>query len=108
MGIITKSDENRWFLVQKSRNVIQRLFLRNESRIILFGNAGPQHITQVVTGQPELYDYFTETELESKVNEVAGDSNYYKEQAETEGNKFQGPSGLYPPIEIDLNEELNG
>lgn len=104
MGVITKDDENRWFLVQKSRNLIQRLFLRNETKIVVFGNAGPQYVTELDTGQPELETYFTETELESKVNEVAGDSNYYKEQAETEGNKFQGPSGLYPPIEIDLNE----
>ena len=98
MGVITKDNENRWFLVQKSRNLIQRLFLANEGKIMVFGNAGPQYVTELDTGQPELDTYFTEEELESKVNEVAGDSNYYREQAETEGEKFQGPSGLYPPI----------
>ncbi len=108
MGIITKSDENRWFVVEKSRNIIQKLFLTGESKIVLFGNAGPQNVTQLVTGQPELTSYYTEEALESKVNSIAGDSNYYKEQAETEGDKFQGPSGLYPPIEIDLNEDING
>ena len=88
---ISKNNPNRWFLVQDSGT--------GESSIILFGSAGEQGVNQLVTGQPVLLDYLTEDELEIKVNDVTGISDYYKDAVESGSPKFQLPSGKYLPPE---------
>ena len=86
MGI-SKNNPNRWFIVQNNES--------GEESIVVFGNAGDQGATQLTTGQPILLNYLTETELQTKVNEVAGIPDYYKDAVELADNKFQQPSGLY-------------
>ena len=86
MGI-SKNNPNRQFIVQNNE--------LGEESIVVFGNAGDQGATQLTTGQPILLNYLTETELQTKVNEVAGIPNYYKDAVELADSKFQQPSGLY-------------
>ncbi len=90
---IDKTNPNRWFLVQTSGT--------GEESIKVFGNAGLQGVNELETGQPVLLDYFTEEELEIKVNEVAGITDYYKDSVESGSDKFQQPSGLYDLIIVD-------
>ena len=84
---IEKDNPNRWFLIQNSGT--------SEPSIVLFGSAGNQGVNVLVTGQPNLLDYLTETELETEVNAVAGIPDYYKDAVKSESDKFQGPSGIY-------------
>ena len=84
---ITKENPNRWFFVMNGEG---------ESGLILFGYAGDQGVTRVITGQPTINAFLTEDDLEIFVNEDVGIDDYYKVQAETLGNKFQGPSLKYP------------
>ena len=84
---IEKDNPKRWFLIQDSGT--------REPSIILFGSAGDQGVNVLVTGQPNLLDYLTETELETEVNAVAGIPDYYKDAVKSESDKFQGPSGIY-------------
>lgn len=84
---IEKDNPKRWFLIQDSGT--------SEPSIVLFGSAGDQGVNVLVTGQPNLLDYLTETELETEVNAVAGIPDYYKDAVESESDKFQGPSGIY-------------
>ena len=84
---IEKDNPNRWFLIQNSGT--------SEPSIVLFGSAGDQGVNVLVTGQPNLLDYLTETELETEVNAVAGIPDYYKDAVKSESDKFQGPSGIY-------------
>ena len=84
---IDKNDPKRWFIVQDSGT--------GEESIKVFGNAGDQGATEVVTGQPVLLNYLTEDELEIKVNTVADIPDYYKDSVENESDKFQLPSGKY-------------
>ena len=85
MGHISKTDPNRWFLVQSA--------VSGEPGIMVFGICPIGDILD--TGQPNLVNYLTEDELETEVNSVAGIPNYYKDEAESVGPKFQGPSGKY-------------
>ncbi len=91
---INKDDPKRWFIVKKVGNT--------ENDLILFGNAADG--TVLSTGQPELLQYLTEEELQIKVNEIAGENNYYEQAAMApwENSKFNGVSVIYgehiPPI----------
>ena len=84
---IDKNNPNRWFLVQTNGS--------GEESITVFGNLGVQGGCQLTTGQPVLFDYLTEQELETKVNDVAGDNEYYKNAVENDSPKFVVPSGIY-------------
>jgi hypothetical protein len=53
-----------------------------------------------MTGQPNFLPFLTEDELESYLDNIAGE-NYYKNAVETQSPKFQGPSQKYEPIEIE-------
>jgi len=83
---ITKDNPNRWFFVMNGEG---------ESGLVVFGYAGEQGVTEVVTGQPTISAFLTEDQLENFVNEDVGIDNYYKIAAESESEKFQGPSGKY-------------
>jgi len=85
---ITLDNPNRWFFVMNGEG---------EVGLVVFGYAGDQGATQVKTGQPTINAFLTEDALETFVNEDVGIDDYYKLQAETLGNKFQGPSGKYTP-----------
>jgi|TARA_Y100000310_G_scaffold139059_1_gene138197 hypothetical protein len=87
MGHISKTDPNRWFIVQSA--------ISGEPGIIVFGSAGDQGVNELGTGQPILRTYLSENTLESIVNTVANIPDYYKDSIETESEKFQGPSGKY-------------
>lgn len=84
---INRDDPKRWFIIQNNES--------GEESIIVFGNAGNQGETELTTGQPILLNYLTETELQTKVNEVTGIPDYYKDAVELADDKFQKPSGLY-------------
>jgi len=84
---IHKDDTKRWFYVQDNGS--------GEESLIVFGNGGEIFIDEVVSGQPILEAFLTETELESAVNTIANDSNFYQNTIEEESPKFQQPSTLY-------------
>ena len=84
---INRDDPKRWFIIQNNES--------GEESIVVFGNAGDQGETELPTGQPILLNYLTETELQTKVNEVTGIPDYYKDAVELADDKFQQPSGLY-------------
>ena len=84
---IHKDDPNRWFIIQNNAT--------GEESLILFGHAGDQGVNELVTGEPILLDYLTENEVEIKVNDIAGISDYYKDAVETGSPKFQLPSYKY-------------
>jgi len=86
---ITKNNPNRWFYVINGDG---------EADIIVFGYAGDQGVTEVVTGQPTINAFLTEDELENFIDSDAGIPNYYKDAVENESVKFQGPSNKYEPI----------
>jgi hypothetical protein len=85
---ITKNNPNRWFYVMNSQG---------ETGLVVFGYAGDQGVTEVVTGQPTINAFLTEDELESFVNEDVGIDEYYKNSVESGSDKFQGPSDKYIP-----------
>lgn len=84
---IDKDNPNRWFYVQDNGT--------GETSIILFGNLGEIDLSELVSGQAIVVSYFTEQELETQVNIIANDNDYYKLSVELESNKFMMPSGLY-------------
>jgi len=83
---ITPDNPNRWFFVMNGAG---------EAGLVVFGYAGDQGVTEVITGQPTINAFLTEDELEIFVNEDVGIDNYYKTAVESESEKFQGPSGKY-------------
>jgi hypothetical protein len=89
---IHKDDINRWFLVYDNDE--------GAEGFVLFGFVGPIDINQIMTGQPNFLPFLTEDELESYLDNIAGE-NYYKNAVETQSPKFQGPSQKYEPIEIE-------
>lgn len=86
---ITIDNPNRWFYVINGDG---------ETGIVIFGYAGEQGVTEVVTGQPTINAFLTEDELETFIDSDAGIANYYKDAVETDSSKFQGPSNKYEPI----------
>lgn len=84
---IDKDDPKRWFYVQDNGT--------GESSLILFGNLGEVDIAELISGQAIVMNYLTEEELETEVNIISGDPEYYKNSVETESNKFMMPSGIY-------------
>ena len=85
---ITKDNPNRWFFVMNGAG---------EAGLVVFGYAGDQGVTEVITGQPTINAFLTEDELEAFVNEDVGIDEYYKNAVETMNDKFQGPSQKYQP-----------
>tara|TARA_B110000503_G_C6883884_1_gene303922 strand:- start:330 stop:593 length:264 start_codon:yes stop_codon:yes gene_type:complete len=83
---IHKDDVNRWFLVYDNDS--------GQEGFVLFGYVGPIDINELSTGQPNILSFLTEDELETYLDNIAGD-NYYKDAVETSSDKFQGPSGKY-------------
>ena len=74
MIAITKTQKNRWFVLELKRNILQRVFLNNKKYILSFGRLddGLQlETTQVVA------IYETEAELKSKILSLTGDNEYY-------------------------------
>ena len=83
---IHKDDVNRWFLVYDNDE--------GELGFILFGYVGAIDVNELVTGQPNILSYLTEDELETYLDNIAGE-NYYKDAVESQSNKFQPPSQKY-------------
>ena len=84
---IHKDDAKRWFYVQDNGS--------GEASLKCFGNGGEQFVVEVISGEPILEAYLTETELETAVNTIANDSDFYKNAVESENYKFLLPSTLY-------------
>jgi len=84
---IDKEDPKRWFYVQDNGT--------GETSLILFGNLGEVDKGELITGQAILMNYLTEEELETQVNTIADDNEYYRNAVETESNKFMMPSEIY-------------
>lgn len=84
---IDKDDIKRWFYVQDNGT--------GEESLILFGNLGEVGESELESGQPIVMNYLTEEELQTAVNNIAGNNEYYKDAVETESNKFMMPSDLY-------------
>ena len=90
MGI-SKNDIHRWVLVRSTSNPGSDSFR-------CFGGLGPVGTSGISGKQPIFMGYMTEDELETEVNSIAGDSNYYKDAVETSNPLFIGNSGKYTPI----------
>lgn len=86
---ISKSDSNRWFAIMDGTGDVG---------LVLFGWAGEQNVSELITGQPTLSSFPTENELEAFVNNDTGIADYYKDAVENNSVKFQGPSNKYEPI----------
>ena len=105
---ILKDDPERWFIARET--TIGALFgiTPNISRVKCFGNVPSG--SRLSTGQPVLQKFMTEEELQSKINQMAGDPNYYKNAATTDNPIYNGVSGIYgpyvpPPPEPPSDEE---
>ena len=83
---ISTDNPKRWFVVSDSDI--------GELAFILFGYVGAIHETELTTGQPNIFAFLTEDELEIYLDNIAG-VGYYKEAVETQSEKFQGPSQKY-------------
>jgi hypothetical protein len=86
---IDKNNPKRWFLVQDNG--------AGEESIKVFGYAGEQGVSELVTGQPNLNVFLTEDTLEAIVDSTTGITDYYKDAVESGSDLFQGPSGKYQP-----------
>jgi len=89
---IEKNNPNRWFYGKISGT--------GEDSLKVLGYIGLQGQTKLETGLPILVTFFTEEKLQTAVNEIANNPNYYKDQVELESDleydsKFIGESGLY-------------
>tara|TARA_R110002020_G_scaffold445073_1_gene656919 strand:- start:278 stop:577 length:300 start_codon:yes stop_codon:yes gene_type:complete len=84
---INKDDPKRWVIVRFNTEGVDSL--------VSFGNLGEVGSQGLSTNRPIVLSYMTEQELETVINEIAGDENYYQDAVETENDKFMMPSGLY-------------
>lgn len=84
---IDKDDPKRWFYVQDNGT--------GETSLICFGNLGEIGGNELETGQPIVVNYLTEEELQTAVNTIAENPEYYMDAVELESPKFMMPSGLY-------------
>ena len=91
---ITKASPNRWFAIMSATE---------EAGLILFGYAGEQNVSELLTGEPTLNSFLTEDALEIFINENTRIPNYYKDSVENNSHKFQTPSQKYEPF-IELEE----
>tara|TARA_R100001443_G_scaffold65867_1_gene75046 strand:- start:11 stop:301 length:291 start_codon:yes stop_codon:yes gene_type:complete len=87
--IIEKNNPKRWVIVQNNQS--------GTESFKCFGNIGPFNFTELTTDQPIVNSYMTEDELETEVNSIAGDSNYYKNAIEDSSVLFMGESNKYIP-----------
>ncbi len=92
MKKIEKDNPNRWFYGKVEGT--------GEDSLKVLGYVGLQGQTELETGLPILETFLTEEELQTAVNEIADNPNYYKDQVELEGDaeydsKFTGESGIY-------------
>ena len=94
---IDKDNPNRWFYGKTSGT--------GEDSLKVFGNVGLLGETELETGLPILETFFTEEELQTAVNTVADNPNYYQEQIELDSEKFVGESGIYTRG-LKIKEEL--
>jgi len=94
---IDKNDPNRW--------LYGKIAGTGEDSLKVFGNVGPLGETELETGLPTLETFFTEEELQTAVNTIADNPNYYQEQIELDSNKFIGESGIYTRG-LKIKEEL--
>ena len=69
---IDKNDPNRW--------LYGKIAGTGEDSLKVFGNVGPLGETELETGLPTLETFFTEEELQTAVNTIADNPNYYQEQ----------------------------
>ena len=91
MGV-SKNNIHRWVL---ARNITDP----GASSFKCFGGLGPVGSQGLSVRQPIIKSYMTEDELETEINRIAGDSNYYKDAVETGNPVFIGISGKYTPID---------
>ena len=84
---IDKNDPKRWFYVQNNGT--------GEASLICFGNLGEVGGNELETGQVIVTNFLTEEELQSAVNTIAENPEYYMDAVELESDKFMMPSGLY-------------
>lgn len=84
---IDKQDPKRWFYVQNNGT--------GKNSLICFGNLGEVGGNELRSGQTIVNNFLTEEELETAVNDIAGDTEYYKNAVETESAKFMMPSNIY-------------
>jgi hypothetical protein len=94
---ITKDNPNRWFLVYDNDE--------GKEGFVVFGWVGPVDVNELSTGQPNILVFVDENELEDYLDKIAGE-NYYKDAVETESPKFQGPSGKYKSVTIEVENTL--
>lgn len=87
MEKIDKDNPNRWLYGKISGT--------GEDSLKVFGNVGPLGETELETGLPILETFFTEEDLQTAVNTIADNPNYYQEQVELDSDKFIGESGIY-------------
>ena len=92
MKEIFPTDPNRWFIARKTS-----LFTPGIDTVVVFGNA--PFNTRVSTGQPVLETFYTEEELQSKINQMAGDDNYYENAVTTGDSRYNGVSEIYGPYD---------
>ena len=92
---ILKDDAERWFIARQT--TIGALFgiTPNISRVKCFGNVPDE--SRLSTGQPVLEKFMTEEELQIRINQMAGDPNYYKNAVTTGNPIYNGVSGIYGP-----------
>jgi hypothetical protein len=89
MGV-SKDNIHRWVL---ARNITDP----GASSFKCFGGLGPVGSKGLSVRQQIIKSYMTEDELETEINRIAGDSNYYKDAVETSSSLFIGESGKYTP-----------
>ena len=97
MKEILPSDPDRWFIARSSSLVALFGLSANINSVSVFG--GVPNNTRLSTGQSILEVFATEEELESKINTMAGDPNYYENAVTTGDPRYNGESGIYGPYD---------
>ena len=89
--VIDKNNPKRWVLVQDNNT--------GSDSFRCFGNIGQIGVVQLATGQPNVNVFLNENTLETFVNMIAEDPNYYKDTVESSSPLFTGISNKYAPID---------
>lgn len=87
---ISKDNPNRWFYISDDVTTIDGL--------VLCGYVGEINVSELATGEPNIFSFLTEGELETYVNTLSGVGDYYEQLVIHESDKFQEPSALYKPL----------